>query len=326
MHHVDAHVSRAGDTEQRVQVRAIAVDEAAAGVHDLADLGDLLLEEPERVRVGDHQARDLFVHQLGDRVRVQDAVTAGRNGDDVVSVERGTGGVGAVGRVGDEDLLARRIAALLVIGADHHDAGQFSLGARRRLQRHAVHAADFGQPLFELPRQFEESLGRLGGRERVRVGEAREPRSSLVHLGVVLHRARTERVEPEVDGRVPGGEAGEVAHHVDLAHLRQLRQVVARQVAEERVDVDLGDVQGRELGAAPPRPRAFEDQILLVAEAASCISLASGGGVAHERPPASALRARSIASRLASSVAQNNTAGPRPGAVSRRSSPATAPA
>ena len=56
-------------------------------------------------------------------------------------------------------------------------------------------------------------------RERMHGREARQARDRLVHLRVVLHRARAERVEARVDAVVPLREAREVAHHVELGEL-----------------------------------------------------------------------------------------------------------
>ena len=56
-----------------------------------------------------------------------------------IAVQRRAGGVRAVGRVGHQHARAL-VAARLVIGADHHDAGELALGAGRRLERHAIHA------------------------------------------------------------------------------------------------------------------------------------------------------------------------------------------
>ena len=61
MHDVDAGVAGAHLAEQRVEVGAVHVDEAAGFVDDVGDLAELLLEEAERRRVGDHDRRDVVL-------------------------------------------------------------------------------------------------------------------------------------------------------------------------------------------------------------------------------------------------------------------------
>ena len=49
--------------DQGVHVRAVAVDQAAAAVNQLADLGDVVFEQAERVRVRQHQPGDVVRQQ-----------------------------------------------------------------------------------------------------------------------------------------------------------------------------------------------------------------------------------------------------------------------
>ena len=65
-----------------------------------------------------------------------------------VAGDRRGGRIRAVRRIGNQNLLAR-IAALLEQRANQQDARQLAMRARRRLQRHRVHAGDLGQRLFQ---------------------------------------------------------------------------------------------------------------------------------------------------------------------------------
>ena len=67
---------------------------------------------------------------------------------DRVAGDGGGRGIGAVRRIGNQDLLAR-IAARFEQRADQQDAGQLAMRAGRRLQRHGVHAGDLGERVFE---------------------------------------------------------------------------------------------------------------------------------------------------------------------------------
>ena len=326
VHHVDPEVAGPRDAEQRVQVGAVAVDQPAPGVHDLRDPRDVLLEEAERARVGDHQRRDLGRHALRDLLGMQHAVLARRHRDHGVAVERGAGGVGAVRGVGDQHL-APLLAALLVVGADHHDPRQLALGAGRRLERHAVHPADLGELALELPGELEEALQQGHGLHRVRRGKASQSRDLLVDLRVVLHRAGAERIEAEVDRGVPGREPREVPDHVHFGELREPFEILAqRRASQHRRGVALGDVARRERESDAPRTAALEAQRLLVGEAVRGVAHPEPAAlVAHRAAPASAPISRSIAARVASSVVQTSTAPPSSGACGDRSSPPTMP-
>ena len=61
VHDVDARFAGAHLAEQGVQVGAVHVDEAARFVHDIRDLAELLLEQAERGRVGDHDGGDVVL-------------------------------------------------------------------------------------------------------------------------------------------------------------------------------------------------------------------------------------------------------------------------
>jgi hypothetical protein len=58
------------------------------------------------------------------------------------------------------------------------------------------------QPMRELVHQFERALDRRCRLQRVQIGEAFEARRALVQARIVLHRARAEREETEIDGVV----------------------------------------------------------------------------------------------------------------------------
>ncbi len=55
VHHVDAEIAGPGDAENGVHVGAVEIDQAARRVHQLGDGRDLLVEQAERVRIGNHE-------------------------------------------------------------------------------------------------------------------------------------------------------------------------------------------------------------------------------------------------------------------------------
>ena len=62
----------------------------------------------------------------------------------------GTGGVGAVSRLGDQADISIRFTAALQVLLDHQQSGVFSLGTRVGLEAHAVEAGDIRQPLLKV--------------------------------------------------------------------------------------------------------------------------------------------------------------------------------
>ena len=82
VHDVEAHVAGAHDTEDRVQVRAVVVEQAADLVDGRGDRVDLLFEEPERVRVREHDARHVAVE---DRRAARPTSTSPRSSEGTVT-------------------------------------------------------------------------------------------------------------------------------------------------------------------------------------------------------------------------------------------------
>ena len=243
---------------------------------------------------------------------------AGRHGDRAEAGHRRRRRVGAVRRVGHDHLGPLGVAACRVVGADHQDAGQLAVRAGGGLERDRVHAADLDQPALQLPQQLERALGELVGSERVERGEAGQPGGPLVDLGVVLHRARAQRIEAAVDRVVELREADEVADDFGLGQLGQAgrrRAQLRRGNAGQRVGRRMGH-----LGLAWPGRES--------SASVGCSSGADGQALPAARGPAGRLRRaltvphlggegarrkRSISSSVVTSVAQTSSASRRTG-------------
>ncbi len=63
VHDVKAHVARTHDSDERVHVRAVIVEQSAALMHQSGDFPDFSLEEAERVRIGHHDSGNRLVQQ-----------------------------------------------------------------------------------------------------------------------------------------------------------------------------------------------------------------------------------------------------------------------
>ncbi len=99
------------------------------------------------------------------------------------------------------------------------------------------------------------------GASGVQVREPRQPRHPLVEAGIVLHRARAEREQAQVDRVVLAAEAGVVAHRLGFGEAREADRRGAGEVAQSilpgtgrgtvRRRVEGGAPQGEPLGALP---------------------------------------------------------------------------
>ena len=258
MHHVDAHVGRTHLPDEGVEVRAVEVEERSLRVDAPGDLEDLLLEDAERVRNGDHQGRDVLVQLRVQRGEVHRPPRRGVDLHHLVAGEVRRGRVRAVSRVGDEDVAAC-VPPRHVGRPDHQRARQLAVRAGRGLERDARKAGEDLERLLEAPHHLEVSLREVLRGVGVRLVEPREARRLLVQPRVVLHRARAERVERRVDGEVQPREAREVPDDVHLggfhlpAHLGAVSGAVERTPGRRPERRAAGE--GRPAGRAGARRR-----------------------------------------------------------------------
>ena len=241
VHDVEAHVARPREAHDRVQVGAVVVQRGAHAVHDLGDLGDVLVEDPERVGVRQHQAGDVAVGLAAQVLEVHPAGLVGVELDHLQPGHRDRRRVGAVGGVGRQHLVAA-LAAVLVVGARQQHAGELALGARAGLQRDVLHARDLRQRALQAPHQLERALRVIGVLQRVQAGVPGQRGGALVQARVVLHRARAERVEAGVEVVVALRDADVVAHELGLGDLGQRR--AARSGAGARAAARAGRRRG----------------------------------------------------------------------------------
>ena len=210
--------------DDRVQVRAVVVEERAGVVEDPRDLLDALVEEAERRRVREHEPGRPLVHLRAQVLEVEVAARVGLDPLELVARHRHARRVRAVRRVGGDDRVAL-LAAVGEVRAHEHQPGQLALRAGGRLERHGRESRDLGEDLLQPPHELERALRVL---VLLRAGAGRgspaAPASALVDARVVLHRAGAERVEARVDAEGAVGERGEVADDLGLGELREARR------------------------------------------------------------------------------------------------------
>ncbi len=108
-----------------------------------------------------------------------------------------------------------------MIGAHDQHPGQFAVRPGRRLECDGRKAADLFQPILQRVHQRQVALDGLDGLQGVCVQEAWQAAGVFVDLGVVLHRARTQRVKAAVHAVVEGAQVHVVPDHVHFGQLGQ---------------------------------------------------------------------------------------------------------
>src|SRR5205807_3632010 len=96
VHDVDTEVARPNLADQGVHVGAVHIEQAALGVQNLGDFVDLLLEDAQRVRVGEHERGNFVVHLRFKRGDLDHAAGIGLQILYRVAHHRSGGGVGTV--------------------------------------------------------------------------------------------------------------------------------------------------------------------------------------------------------------------------------------
>ena len=194
VHQVDPHVARADDPQDRVHVGSVQIEQRPAIMKQARDFADLGVEQADRVGVGDHEDGRL-VAQLGFEVgEIDEPARIALDGDGFKSGEVRRGWVGSVRTVRDQHL-SSRAALVLEVGRGDEKRRQLSLRAGGGLQADRVQPGDLGQDFLELEKDRQQALERALVLIGMLRGEPRQRGQPLVPLGVVLHRARAERIE-----------------------------------------------------------------------------------------------------------------------------------
>ena len=152
VHHVEAHVARPAYTEHRVQVGSVVIHQSAAVVDELRNLRYLGLEEAERVGVGHHHGGDSVAAQRTDALEVSQvdgAVGLGLHFYYFQAADGGRSRIGAVSRVGHDDLLALQVTPRAVIVVDGHQSRQLAVGTGVRLEGEVSQARQFAERTFQ---------------------------------------------------------------------------------------------------------------------------------------------------------------------------------
>ncbi len=147
VHDVVSHVTRPGYPHERVQIGAVHIHETPGLMHEFADLGDIGLEHSERIGIGQHHSRNVFVQCRAQGSHVGTSRLVGLERLGLETSQRDRSRIGPMGGVRNQNPGSLRLAVGVVIGPHQQNAGHLSLSPSRRLQGDVVHPGDFTQNL-----------------------------------------------------------------------------------------------------------------------------------------------------------------------------------
>ena len=254
--HVEAHVSGADHAHDGVEVGPVVVAEAPGLMDGLGDLQDVLVKNAHGVGVCEHEPGGVGPNGLPQGFHVHAAVGAGGDVHHREPRHDGGGRVGTMGGVGDNNLGPGGVVPAAVVCLDEQQAGELAVGPGGGLEGHGVHAGDLPQQLPGGVDGLQAPLDRLLGLEGVDLGKAGEGGHVLVDLGVVLHGAGPQGVEPVVDPVDPLGEGRVVPGQLRLGHVGQVQRL--RPGTGQR---DLRHVAGGHKGQALAGRALLENQL-----------------------------------------------------------------
>ena len=249
---VRAEVAGPGEPDQRVQVRAVDVDLAATGVHDLAQLADPRLEHAVRGGVRDHDRREPVGRGIDLTAQVAEidvAVVVAPHHHHLHAGHHRARGVGAVRTRRDEAHRALVLAATAVVRTNREEARELALATGVRLQAHRVVAGDLAQRGLELGDHPPVPGGLIVGCEGMHVRELGPGDRFHLRGGVELHGARPERDHRAIEREITIGEPTEVAEHLVLAvvaveHVLRQDLVGAQHRCRDAAPVAIDDAGG----------------------------------------------------------------------------------
>ncbi len=145
MHEVEADVTGLDNAQDGVEVRAVAIHQAASLMHQIGDFAHMLVEQSQRIGIREHQASGAWPKFTLEVVQIDVAACACLDFDHLHACHRRRRRIGAVRRIGTQDFDALVVATVAVIGAKHQDAGELALRSGGGLQRYSVESGDLSQ-------------------------------------------------------------------------------------------------------------------------------------------------------------------------------------
>ena len=210
-------------------------------MHEACDFRNLLFKDTQRVRVRHHHAGDVVAKKRFEVFHVNRSVGRALHLYDLQTADGGRGRIGAVSRVGHDDLCAACVAPFHVVRTYHHEARQFAVSSGVGVQGEAAQSGNFRQGFLHLVVEFQRALAERGILCGVNLRKSRQCGQLLVDFRIILHRAAAQGVEARVHAEVVARHIRVVSHHGQFVRFRQFGgRCLAHQVFRQGRELVLG--------------------------------------------------------------------------------------
>ena len=145
VHHIEAHITRTAHAEHGVEVGSVVVHQTSALVHQSCYLGNLCLEDTQGVGVGHHHAGNVIAKQRLEILHIHGAVGGTLHLHYLQTAHGSRSRVGAMGRVGDDNLGTLQVATLFVVGTYHYQSCQLTMSTGKGIQGELVKTGYLGK-------------------------------------------------------------------------------------------------------------------------------------------------------------------------------------
>ena len=203
--YIEADVPRPDQTDHRIQIRTVVVAQSAGVVNDGCDFPDMGVEDPNRIRIRQHQPRRLRSRLLPQVLQIDHSVFIGHQFHHPVAGHGSAGRIRAVGGIRNQNLIPFSFSPGFMISPDQQKAGEFSLGSRSRLEGHPVHSGDCLQIFLQCVDDFRAAGHRLRRLQRMNPCESFQSGHPFIQQRIMLHGAGAQRIETVVQSSgLPG--------------------------------------------------------------------------------------------------------------------------
>ena len=189
MDNVKAHIARTRNAHDRVQIRAVVINQTAGVVNDFCDFQNIFFKQAQCVGIRQHQRRGRFIRHRPQRFHIDVAFRVAWNLPDRKARHHRTGRIGSMSGIRHEHDGALIFMMAFQIVADRHQAAEFAMRARGRLEAERIHAGDLRQIFFQRCDNFQTALHVLFRRQRMDRRKALQVGRVFVDFRIVFHRA-----------------------------------------------------------------------------------------------------------------------------------------
>ena len=216
-------------------------------MNQLGHLHDVRIEFSDRIWIGHHHRGHFVVQMRLQVLQVGQSVRQRFDIDHPRPAHGARGWIRAVRRVGREHDSPFGLSMILEVSANHFQRCPLAVRPGRRLKRDFIEPRNLLQKQPQLIEQSQRPLRLLFRLHRMQIGKTAKRRRPLVHLRVVLHRARAERIKIGVDGKRAMRQMRVMPHQLELPNLRQARLDKRRQ---RRIQLHLRHIRFRQIDGA----------------------------------------------------------------------------